>query len=134
MRTVTIHDHAQSSTVLGFDLKDVLGAIGQPALNAVWTVMHAEDEAGEIWATGDGASLLDELARTGERITGERLLEIAKTIHQTIWGEFQGFENRATAQPWIRIVAFDSTWFEVHTNDVAVLERLRGTFRDVRER
>ncbi|HEX2552753.1 MAG TPA: hypothetical protein VHL98_03570 [Microvirga sp.] len=136
MNTITIHDKAADRPVLGFDLKEILKAIGQPALDAFWTALPVEEAGDELWATGDpsAVAMVDELARTGERIGGGRLLEVASGIHQTIWGEFQGFESLEATSPWIRIVAFDSTWFEVHTAHEAVLERVRGRFKDVRVR
>ncbi len=133
MNTITIHDMAAGQRVLGFDLKDILKAIGQPALGSFWTALPEEASGSdELWVTGAASPLVDELARTGERITGERLLEIAKTIHQTIWGEFQGFKSPEAAAPWIRIVAFDSSWFEVHSTDETLLNRVRSCFKDVR--
>jgi hypothetical protein len=63
---------------------------------------------------------------------GTRLIEIARGVRQVIWGEFKAYADDALDQPWIVIVAFDSSWFEIHSDDEAVLARIRKAFKDVR--
>jgi hypothetical protein len=129
MDKIAIHDTAENLNFLGFDLRDVLEAIGEPALDALWTAGSGEEE---LWVTGDGAQAVENLVQTGERISGRRLLEIAATIHQTIWGEFKGYETATSPEPWIIVIAFDSNWFEVHSTEMATLDRVRVAFKDVR--
>jgi hypothetical protein len=85
-----------------------------------------------ISATGDGEAALEELARSGARVAGTRLIEIARDVRQIIWGEFKGYADGAVDEPWIVIVAVDSSWFEIHSDDEAVLARIRKAFKDVR--
>jgi hypothetical protein len=115
---------------LSFDLKDVLVAIGQPALETYWTAGPVERTGEMLDATGANRPLLEALVQSGERVDGHRLLELAQGIHQTIWGEFRGYETPTSPGPWIIVVAFDSTWFEVHTDNAAVLEALRARFKN----
>jgi hypothetical protein len=119
------HNHS-----LSFDLKDLLAAIGHPALEAYWTVGSVE-RAGELLEViGKDIPLIEALAASGERVSGYRLQKIAADIHQTIWGEFRGYATRTAAVPWLIIVAFDSTWFEVHSSDAAILDRLKRQFKN----
>lgn len=74
---------------------------------------------------------LAELVRSKTRVSGVQLVKILRGVRQIIWGEFSGFETTASLDPWIVIIAFDSTWFEVRTGDEATLARLRERFIDV---
>lgn len=115
---------------LSFDLKEVLAAIGQPALEANWTVGSVEQADEPLWVLGPSMPLVEALANSGERVSGYRLLEIAQGIQQTIWGEFRGYETPTSLSPWIVVIAFESTWFEVHTDNATVLGALRARFKN----
>jgi hypothetical protein len=115
---------------LSFDLKDLLTAIGQPALEAYWTIGSVERAGESLDVTGKDIRLIEALAASGERIMGYRLQKIAADIHQTIWGEFKGYETSTASMPWIILIAFDSTWFEVHSSDAALLARLKAKFKN----
>jgi hypothetical protein len=114
---------------LSFDLKDLLAAIGQPALEAYWTVGSVERCGEPLEVIGKDIRPIEALAASGERVSGYRLREIAADIHQTIWGEFRGYETSAAPIPWVILIAVDSTWFEVHSTDTALLDRLKITFK-----
>jgi hypothetical protein len=115
---------------LSFDLKDLLTAIGLPALEAFWTVGPVERTGEPLEVVGKDIRLIEALAASGERVSGYRLQEIAADIHQTIWGEFRGYETSASLKPWVIMIAFDSTWFEVHSADVVLLRNLRAKFKN----
>jgi hypothetical protein len=130
MRTIQIHDLTRG--VLAFDLREILAALGPRAHGTYWTVSDVASPAQALDATGDGAVVLEELALSGERTTGASLINIARTVRQTIWGEFSGYSDKAAEEPWIVIVAVDSSWFEVRSDDAAALAGIRDAFKDVR--
>jgi hypothetical protein len=136
MRTLRIRDGNEGLYAgLAFDLADILEALGQRALDTVWTVNSVVDPARamveRIMATGTGADELERLEDTDSRIAGTELLAIADATDQVIWGEFRGFRSAEDAQPWIVVTAFDSSWFDVSTADEDALQRLRRRFKDV---
>ena len=138
MKTIRIGDLTPNG-FLAVDLSGILRAVGSRAVKSVWRASGVEAliaghpivERDEIWGTGDGADELDELARSGMRVSGVRLVEVAEKVTQIIWGEFKGYDSASTVDPWIIIIAFDSTWFEVRSTDDEALSRLRASFKDV---
>jgi hypothetical protein len=115
---------------LSFDLREVLHALGPEALDWTWTVSGIEERGEVLFATGDGAAELEALETSREEISGSRLLEIAESTRQVIWGEFRAFRDSQRDHPWMRIVAFDSSWFEAWCEDEAILTRLGAAFDD----
>jgi hypothetical protein len=90
-------------------------------------------EGDEFMVSGaDAADELEKLAKSRMVISGQRLIEIAKDVRQIIMGEFRGYETTSSTAPWIIVIAFDSTWFEVRSTDDAALARLKVAFKDVR--
>jgi hypothetical protein len=128
MQRIRIYDRSPDH-FLGFDAADVLRALGPEALEASWQVAGVPEEDEAVMATGDGADVLEALAASGERVSGSRLLEILTEVHQTIWGAFAGYRADDSI-PWVRIVAFDSSWFEVLSADQRVIDAIRSAFRD----
>jgi len=130
MKAIRIHDLTRG--VLDFDLKDILAALGSRAANSTWIVsaVEGEEEFG-LDATGPASGTLEHLAQTGTRISGKHLLKLAKNTRQVIWGKFIGYDASST-DPWIVVIAFDSTWFEIRSTDEPAITRLRKAFKDVR--
>jgi hypothetical protein len=137
MRTIRIKDLSVEGPykVLAFDLADILEALGQRALDTCWTVNSVVDPQRKIderiMATGPGADDLERLEDTGRRLGGAELLAIARATCQVIWGEFRGFRSDDDPEPWIVVTAFDSSWFDVSTENDDPLQRLRQRFKDV---
>ena len=127
MQGVKIRDIRKSSsgcTVLGFDLRDILDVIGEPARAARWRCR-------DLWCT---ASIDGEAVSIEEKkldFTGEEFIEFASSIHQTIDGRFEVRREGAAKKPWLLIVAFDSSWFEVWTTKPTIIEKLKNRFQDV---
>ena len=128
MRTIRIHDLDQRG-VLAFDLKDIIAKLDPKASRTFWNASAVEDGLDVI---GESAAELDELSRSGERINGRRFVKLVERLRQVIWGKFTGYEDPASQNPWIEIIGYDSTWFEVRSPDEAALSRLECAFRDVR--
>ena len=76
----------------------------------------------------DSGQVLVALDGTGQRVAGNEFLKIAERLRQVVWGAFSGFSSLESMEPWIHIIAFDSTWFEVHTNDGDALRKLAMKF------
>jgi hypothetical protein len=130
MKAVRIHDVAEGGNVLAFDLRNILSALGPQADKATWRVGKVE---GEFMVTGDDAAdKLEDLARSERPIYGKHLRKISRHVQQTIFGEFRGYENASSTDPWIIVIAYDSSWFEVRSRDEAALGRLKAAFKDVR--
>jgi hypothetical protein len=130
MPTVQIRNLTPTG-VLAFDLREVLVALGPRALKAFWTIGGVTSRGEALDATGDGAAALEQLARSGERVSGVRLEKIARKVKQVIWGEFNGYED-SSENPWVTVIAFDSSWYEIQSADATALDRIRSAFRQVR--
>jgi hypothetical protein len=131
MKAIRIHDQAAGRDVLAFDLRDILSALGPRADRAIWRVGKVK---GEFMVTGDDAAdELESLAGSETPVSGRRLRKISRHVRQTIFGEFKGYEKASSADPWIIVIAYDSTWFEVQSRDEAALDRLKVTLKDVRQ-
>ena len=130
MKAIRIHDLKYG--VLAFDLRDILAALGPKAITAAWTVGPVEEgQPDGLDVTGSAADELEKLAQSGIRIA-VNFVELARNVRQVIWGKFEGYDTASPASPWIVVIAFDSTWFEVQSSDDAALSRLMVAFEDVR--
>ena len=133
MKAIRIYDLKYGTSVLAFDLRDILAALGPKAINAAWSVGRVEGgQPDGLDVTGGAADELEKLAQSGIRIGGEHFVELARNVRQVIWGRFEGYDTASSASPWIVVIAFDSAWFEVQSTDDAILSRLMVAFKDVR--
>ncbi len=130
MTWIRISDGVAEGGFLGLDLRDVLRSFGPDAVGWTWTVSAVEENGEALEAVGAGLVDLQALERSGERVAGSRLVQIAERIHQVIWGEFRAYRDRTSAEPFVRVVAFDSSCFEVWCDDDAVIGRVRAAFKD----
>jgi hypothetical protein len=78
------------------------------------------------------AVALEELAVSGERILGSRLAHIAENVRQVIWGEFKGYEDILSNTPTAVVIAFDSSWWEIQSADVTLLDRVAEAFKGIK--
>jgi len=78
-----------------------------------------------------GVQGLHALDGSGTRVTWAALLALADDVHQTVWGEFRAFHPGAL-EPHVTIRAIDSSYFEVESADVDVIQAIRMQFKDVR--
>jgi hypothetical protein len=132
MRSIRLSPHHRGRLI--FDLKEVLAALGPSGLALHWTVgdvdAHGEHHDTEFDATGEGAVALEKLAVSGERISGRRLANIAKSVRQVIWGEFKGYEDELSDAPSVVVVAFDASWWEIQSEETTLLDRVARAFQD----
>ncbi len=98
------------------------------ASDAFWTVGGVQSYEEALDATGLGADQLETLAASGSRISGAVLLDIAKNVHQVIWGEFAAYADREGPEPHVIIRAVDSSFYEISSDDPLLLDRLKLAF------
>ncbi|WP_237151781.1 hypothetical protein [Oryzibacter oryziterrae] len=129
LRVYDEHDH-----LLALDLRDLLKLLAPRSLAARWTVAPVREADGEarFEATGEEGERLERLAQVGATVTGQELAAMAAKVGQVIWGEFVGMETTAPGSPWVIIRAIDSTCYEIETDDMAVLNKVKVTYRQVR--
>jgi hypothetical protein len=125
MRGVTIIDHDEMKGTLAIDLRDILRALDTDARSSCWRLRGVE-------AIGAKAHELHRLCDEGQPVSGERLLALSAEVDQTIDGIFEAFRS-GSESPWLRVCAIDATAFDVESDDDAILERMRRTFRTVNE-
>ena len=108
---------------LSFDLIDILRLTGSRGIDAQWRCRFVE-------CTGETAGQLYEISERGVSISGEELMKIASGLIQTIDGDFEAREGEAE-NAWLVIKAIDSSLFEVWSDDLELLRRVRKTFQQV---
>ncbi|MEN7344153.1 MAG: hypothetical protein AAAFM81_14475 [Pseudomonadota bacterium] len=124
MHAVTIHDlrtSDQGGSFLAFDLIDVLRAIESLVDGALW-------EVSKVWCIRRG----DEEPVFENRLDWSQLTAFAEDCSQVIDGEFRAFRSDG-AEPWLAIVADDSTYYVVLTDDYQAMQAIRDCFNDVRD-
>ncbi|GAG20040.1 unnamed protein product, partial [marine sediment metagenome] len=63
-------------------------------------------------------------------VQGTDLLAATENLVQVIDGEFEAVEERSST-PWVVVRAVDSSWWEVLSNDQAVLDTIHAGFEAV---
>ena len=120
---------------LAVDLRDILRALGPEAADWMWIVSsvrapNKEFRSEEFMATGDGADELEALMRSGSRVSSAQLAAIADRTRQVIWGAFRAFPQASPDRECARILAIDSTFYEVWCRDATIAERILRAFKD----
>ena len=106
--------------------------LGERAIRAVWQVAGVAHYGEAAMIVGDEpADRLEALAQSQSQVSGILLRNFLSQVTQVIWGEFTAHEA-GQDMPWVIVRAIDSSWCEVETDDVDVLDRVRETFVDVR--
>lgn len=122
MKGVTI-SNLDNRGHLAFDLRHILELIELDAHRSRWTVRNLEcvgSSAGELHRVADAGTLLD----------GAQLLALSRGVNQVIDGEFAGFFS-GQDDPWIRIRAVDSSFWDIFTDRDDILDRVRSRFQRV---
>ena len=125
MEAVTIHDSRPfgSTTVLAYDLADLLTLAGPDALDSSWSCEAVE-------CLGPGADELHRATDAGP-VPGARLAELAVGVTQTIDGVFEA-TLPGKDRPWLVLRSIDGCYFVVITRSRALVAEVRRRFRDVR--
>jgi hypothetical protein len=130
LRVYDLKDH-----VLAIDLRDLLRLLAPLSLEARWvvsTVKSSKPEHEWFEATGEGGERLEGLAQHDGQLWGSDLAALAENTRQVIWGEFVGLAPAQSDRPWVIIRAVDSTFYEIDSDDEAVLNKISSTYKDVR--
>ena len=124
MEAVTIHDREPfgSTTILTYDLADLLRLAGHEAIVSTWSCEMVD-------CLGPSADELERAAAAGP-VPGGRLADLAGGVTQTIDGLFEA-TRPGEAQPWLVLRAIDGCYFVVVSSDKRVLAAVRERFRDV---
>jgi hypothetical protein len=130
MPTLQIHDLGPQHPAV-VDPRLVLLMLGESAIRASWQVAGVARFGERLFATGEGATHLEALSQSLRRVSGAVLSQIFSQVEQVIWGEFAAYHDGEDT-PWVILRAIDSSWCEVETEDVGILDRVRQTFADVR--
>lgn len=110
------------------DLSRVLAALGNRASDALWQITSGDEP---FWAMGESSGRLDDLVKSGSRISGKALSILAEGVEQVVWGEFRAYDGLATKPSFI-VRAIDSTCYEIETSDPSIVKSIEATFEDVR--
>ncbi|SCW71518.1 hypothetical protein [Ancylobacter rudongensis] len=110
------------------DLRDILASLQPRADRSLWDIGGGEED---FWAMGSDIRRLNALAASGEKVAGTDLSTLAEGIHQLIWGQFRVFED-TSPEPWAIISAFDGCFFELTTDDHAVIALIKKRFPSTR--
>lgn len=130
MATLRIYD--LDGGALAVHLSQLIDLLAPKSLDAEWTVAPIRSDGEDKFeATGSGAEELEELVETFMPISGMALLIVSTNTHQIVWGEFIAILPGESG-PWLTLRAIDSTFYEIGTDDEAVLNALRSAFKDVR--
>ena len=129
MPGIRIKDKKQTSGGLRYldvDLKDILAAIGAPVLNSRWV-------GRDLWCVRKRNGVAEELREKRLKFSGEELLEFASRAGLIIDGRFEARGHGAAKRPWLIIVAFDSTFYDVWSSKSNVIERIKERYNEVSE-
>ena len=121
MKGVSISD--EKNNFLAFDLIDILKIIGEKVLHSTWEISNVE-------CIGKEADRLHSISDNEIPISGEELFSIASNIIQVIDGEFMAYLEDKT-NSWLVVKAIDSSEFDVETDDLSVIAKIKNNFSDV---
>ena len=116
---VTIHLTDDSK----IDLIDILKVIGEKGKDLSWSISHLD-------CLGENSEVLHKISDQNKQISGSKFYQLFSHIHQTIEGDFVGFENNSI-NALITIKAIDGSEFDVETNDTEILKNIRNNFENV---
>ena len=128
MPQLWISDKVPGGGFLAAGPTEVLRALGPGAMDWLWVVSDVE-EGEALEAVGPKLPGLEALKLSGARVPGSRLARSADGIGQVIWGEFRAYRDEGAAEPLVRVVAFDSSRYEVWSEDAAFIGRVQAFFR-----
>jgi hypothetical protein len=110
---------------LAFDLADLLQVLGDSARTSAWRC-----SVEECIALENARPHLQEAYNTREALTGTELFTLARETLQVIDGAFEAFHD-GEKNPWIKLEAIDSSYWEVFARDSLELSRFESHFRAV---
>lgn len=125
MKGICISDDDGRKT-LAFDLRDLLRLVGDDAISYYWEINHVE-------CLGVGAQLMHDASDSDLWVPGSQLLLMAQDVYQIIDGDFKGYRAEVSPEPWIVFRAIDSSYYDVLSDNLSLLEFIRQQFHHVVE-
>jgi hypothetical protein len=111
--------------VLSFDVRDILAVIERFATSSYWCCSDLY-----YTAMSEGQFVRIRAEKVEQQLSSGEFSQFVASIHQTIDGRFEAYEKDAV-QPWLIILAIDSSWFEVWSINHEALAKLKEHFQDV---
>lgn len=124
MRGIRIADR-DARGVLSFDLRQLLDLLGDRVFQSDWLCFVEECTAVDQETTN-----LEHAYSDSALLTGREFSELAAHTLQVIDGVFQGFLP-GESQPWIKLAAIDSSFWEIYARDPSDLTPFQTAFRNV---
>lgn len=107
------------------DLVETLQITGESGKRSNWKLQNIE-------CIGDTAETLHSFSDQKKEISGIEFYNLVSNIHQTIDGSFEAYNPNETSH-WLLIRAVDGTEFDIETEDLELLKRIRYSFRNVKD-
>ncbi|HVE58467.1 MAG TPA: hypothetical protein VNB22_16665 [Pyrinomonadaceae bacterium] len=124
---VKIKDKNQSKgggSSLSFSLKDILALVGEKVLTSRWRcsdLNYVKNIKGE-WYPNKDKTL---------KLSGAELIDFSERVGLILDGRFEAKSEGGAKRPWLLIVAFDTSWYEVWSSKPWVIEKIKAHFKDV---
>jgi len=106
------------------DLEEILAVIGERVLTSRWRCwdLYYLLKFDREWDSNKDKKM---------KLSGAELVKFSQNVAQTIDGRFEARSEGAAKHPWLLIVAFDSSWYEVWSSKPWVLEKIKNHFKEV---
>ena len=118
---------------LGFDLREVIAAVGQPQDALRWFMSHAQFNCnvGSVWPEGNLATEAKSRDGLGLPLDWATMSALAEVCGQIIDARFVGYDDQS--QPQLMLEAIDSSYWVVWATDTAVIDSVRRAFTGVED-
>ena len=121
MHRIVIRSANESSGPRSFGLEELLTALGAPAVQSWWRCARLWYESRDNRDVAE----LDRAERSHTLLSGKQLLRAARRVREIIDGEFQAVRE-GEDRPWLVLRAFDSSWWEVVSDDWSTVAAIRS--------
>ncbi len=105
---------------LSFDLIDILKLVDNEINGSTWLCSG-------VWSMSENSPNIGDYSDTEEHIDTSKLIECVKNERQVIDGRFEAFEDN-NKDPWLTVEAFDSSYWEVHSSNEDLLNKIESAF------
>ena len=111
---------------LSFSLKDILAVVVENVLTSRWRCWDLDYliKINDEWYSNKDKKM---------KLSGAELIEFSENAGLIIDGRFEAKSEGGAKRPWLLIVAFDTSWYEVWSSKPWVIEKIKARFKDVSE-
>jgi|GEM_PF-4986275 len=128
MKKIIINDGITESGFLTVSLRSILQALEKSVDEFYWQICGVAEYGCQFEVVGKAAPDFERLKRDKTKLDTEKLRALCKREHQLIWAELCGHQQSETI-PSVVIRAIDSSWFDVSTDNEAVIDNLKIAFK-----